>query len=277
MMARAFPSILPQMREEEIIDVTKIYSVVNGGYGSALVTKRPFRCPHHTISRVGLVGGGNKLTPGEITFAHRGVLFLDEFPEFPRSTLEALRTPMEDGIVTISRARGTMTFPARFIFIAASNPCPCGFLGHPKKSCHCSLLQISNYKKRISGPILDRIDIHVDVPPVDQEKLTSVTSAEKSAMIRHRVEDARLRQSRRLADSKVKTNGEMTVANIKKYCRLSSEATEILKFAITRFGLSARAYFKIIKVAQTIADISRRDIIEKIDISEAIQFRSKEN
>src|SRR3989338_1011618 len=277
MMARAFHSILPIMREEEIIDVTKIYSVVNGGYGSTLITQRPFRAPHHTISRVGLVGGGNKLTPGEITFAHRGVLFLDEFPEFSRSTLEALRQPLEDGVVTISRARGSVTFPARFIFLAASNPCQCGFLGHPKKSCHCSLLQISKYKKRISGPILDRIDIHIDVPPVEEDKLTSEFVSESSEKIRDRVIKSRLHQSKRLIDCNVKTNGEMTVAHIKKYCHMTEDATKLLKLAISRLGLSARGYFKIIKIAQTISDLSSKDKIEKTAIAEALQYRSKEN
>lgn len=276
LLSRSFPSILPSMDEDEIIEASKIYSVSGEGNGSSFMVTRPFRSPHHTISRVGLVGGGNKLTPGEISFAHRGVLFLDEFPEFPRSVLEALRQPMEDGIVTIARAKGSVTFPARFLLLCASNPCPCGYLGHPKKSCKCSLSQIANYKKRISGPMLDRIDLHVDVPPVEEAKLVGSHKAESSDTIRKRVEQARARQQKRFADTRIKSNGEMTPQQIKKSCILSKEAIELLKQAVSRLSLSARSYFKIIKIAQTIADLSGENTIKSAYIAEAMQYRVKE-
>lgn len=276
LLSKTFPSILPRMDEEEIIAVSTIYSVANKSHTNALVVCRPFRSPHHTISRVGLIGGGSKLTPGEVSLAHRGVLFLDEFPEFPRSVLEALRQPLEDGVVTISRAQGAVTFPARFVLLAASNPCPCGFLGHPKKSCKCSLSQIEKYKKRISGPLLDRIDLHLDVPPVDNEKLTGDDVSEDSKAIRKRVEKARSRQRMRFEDVLVKTNGEMTPQMIKQYCTFSKEGYLLLKQAVSKLALSARSYFKIIKISQTIADISGADRIDSACVSEALQFRVKE-
>lgn len=275
LLARSFPSILPSMDEEEIIEVSKIYSIAGGG-NSSFIINRPFRSPHHTISRVGLVGGGSSLTPGEISFAHRGVLFLDEFPEFPRSVLEALRQPLEDGVVTISRAHGSVTFPARFLLLSASNPCPCGFLGHPKKACRCSLNQISRYKKRVSGPILDRIDIHIDVPPVDEAKLTGEFQAENSLAIRKRVQKARLRQLKRFKDHHIKTNGEMNPNHIKKLCHISPDALNLLKQAVSRLSLSARSYFKVIKIAQTIADLKEQDTIVPMFVSEALQYRVKE-
>ena len=275
LLARSFPSIMPDMDEDEIIEVSKIYSVSRGGASSFVIT-RPFRSPHHTISRVGLVGGGSNLIPGEISFAHRGVLFLDEFPEFPRSVLEALRQPMEDGVVTISRAHGSVTFPARFLLLSASNPCPCGFLGHPKKNCRCSLNQISRYKKRVSGPILDRIDIHIDVPPVDEAKLTGEFISEDSTVIQKRVEMARARQLKRLKDHHIKTNGEMTPNQIKKICQISPEALFLLKQAVSRLSLSARSYFKVIKISQTIADLRQEDIIQPAFVAEALQYRVKE-
>jgi magnesium chelatase family protein len=273
MLCRAFPSILPLMDEDEILEVSKIYSIAGLLDNQSLVLSRPFRAPHHTISRVGLVGGGSNPQPGEITVAHRGVLFLDEFPEFPRSILEALRQPLEDGKVTISRAQGTLTFPSRFILLAASNPCPCGYLGHPKKACRCLPGQIIRYKKRLSGPLLDRIDLHLTIPPVEEEKLLSQTQAESSETVRGRVIEAREKQKKRFAGLKIKTNGEMGSSEIKKFCRLTDEAVSLLKQAISRFSLSARSYFKIIKVAQTIADLAKKDAIESPFIAEALQYR----
>jgi len=276
MLARALPSILPKMDEKEIVEVSKIYSISQVFMSSSFVVKRPFRSPHHTTSRVGLVGGGTKISPGEISLAHRGVLFLDELPEFPRSVLEALRQPLEDGVVTISRAQGSLIFPARFLFVGASNPCPCGFLGHPKKACSCSLGQVIKYKKRISGPLMDRIDIHIDVPPVKEDKLTASFNSEPSAKIRQRAEEARRRQQKRLKDKTTRTNGEMSSSQVRKFCKLSDEANNLLKQAISRLSISARSYFKIIKIAQTIADLSGKETIEAQFIAEALQYRVKE-
>ena len=274
MLSRAFSSILPPLDREEILEITKIYSVVGLLKNFDYITKRPFRCPHHTTSRIGLIGGGSNPTPGEISLAHRGVLFLDELPEFPRSTLESLRQPLEDGEVTISRAQGTLTFPSRFLLLGALNPCPCGFLGHPKKSCHCLPGSILRYKKRLSGPLLDRIDLHVDVPPVDEEKLTSVILLETSEKIRGKVVEARVRQKQRFKNSRLLTNGEMRSSDIKKHCILTDRATDLLKQAISRLSLSARGYFKTIKVAQTIADCEKQDKIDISHIAEALQYRS---
>lgn len=273
LLARSFPSILPAMTEQEIVEVSQIYSVTSGIKDAQLMLRRPFRSPHHTTSRVGLIGGGVKITPGEISLAHRGVLFLDEFPEFPRSVIEGLRQPLEDGFVTLSRALGTLTFPSRFILLAASNPCPCGYLGHPAKACKCSISQIMKYKKRISGPILDRIDLHIDVPPVDQIKLTGKAISEKSEVIRMRVEKARTRQSTRFKSISIKTNGEMSSQHVKEYCHLEEGAISLLKTAVSQFCISARSYFKIIKVAQTIADLEAHDTISQTCIAEALQYR----
>jgi magnesium chelatase family protein len=225
---------------------------------------------------VGLIGGGTKIAPGEISLAHRGVLFLDELPEFPRSVLEALRQPLEDGVITISRAQGSLSLPAVFLLLAASNPCPCGFLGHPKKTCRCSLSQVARYKKRVSGPLLDRIDIHIDVPPVEEEKLTGELSLEKSKIIRERVEIARERQRKRFRNEEIKTNGEMSSSQVRKICQLSDEAHNLLKQAVSRLSISARSYFKVIKIAQTIADLSGKEEIEASFIAEALQYRVKE-
>src|SRR3989338_247386 len=276
MLARAFPSILPRMDEQEIVEVSKIYSVTEAFKDNKFVVCRPFRSPHHTVSRVGLIGGSNRLNPGEISLAHRGVLFLDEFPEYPRSVIESLRQPLEDGIVTITRAVGTATFPARFILIAASNPCPCGYLGHDKKPCYCSMQQIMKYKKRVSGPILDRIDIHIDVPPVKKDDLSSVQDAETSLSIRQRVDAARSRQTQRFIHSLIKTNAEMTTHHTKKHCLIHNDAEQLLKQAFSKLSLSARSYFKIVKLAQTIADLDEKEEITTTHISEAIQYRVKE-
>jgi len=275
MLSRAFPSILPPLDKEEVLEVTKIYSIL-GLIDNGFILTRPFRSPHHTTSRIGLIGGGSNPLPGEVSLAHRGVLFLDEFPEFPRSVLEALRQPLEDGKVAISRAAGSLTFPCRFLLLAASNPCPCGFLGHPKKQCHCLPGIILRYRKRLSGPLLDRIDLHVDVPPVEEGKLMTAFVSEPSAKVRERVQNARGRQRKRFENLPVKTNSEMTTKEIKKFCQLTVEASNLLKQAIASLSLSARSYFKIIKIAQTIADLNGNEKIEADYIAEALQYRAKE-
>jgi magnesium chelatase family protein len=276
LLSRSFPSIMTPLDSEELLDVTKIYSV------AGMITKRhfsrvrPFRAPHHTISRNGLTGGGTNPSPGEISLAHRGVLFLDEFAEFPRFVIEALRQPLEDGFVTISRASGTLTFPSRFLLIAASNPCPCGYLGHPKKQCICMPGMVVRYKKRLSGPILDRIDLHVDVPPVDDDKLASREKSESSTAIRTRVLTASNIQKERFQGLSIKTNSQMSSAHIKKFCTMSEDAEHILKTAISTFNLSARSYFKVIKIARTIADLEGSVHIETEHIAESLQYRVKE-
>jgi len=262
------------MEKEEILEVTKIYSVAGLLHNQNFIASRPFRCPHHTTSRIGLVGGGSRPSPGEISLAHRGVLFLDEIPEFPRTTLESLRQPLEDGFITISRASGTLIFPSRFLLLAASNPCPCGYLGHEKKPCHCLPGTILKYKKRLSGPLLDRIDLHIDVPSVSEEKLTSNILSESSQKVRERVVKAREIQKKRFEGLKIFTNGEMSSAQIKKFCQLTPEAINILKQAISKLSLSARSYFKTIKIGQTIADLKGREKIEASYVAEALQFRS---
>lgn len=277
MLSRAFPSILPVMDKEERLDVSKIYSIAGLINGQGFAISRPFRKPHHTISRIGLVGGGTNPAPGEISLAHRGVLFLDEFSEFPRSVLEALRQPLEDGVITISRAAGSLTFPAKFLLIAASNPCPCGYLGHPKKVCHCLPGTILRYRKKLSGPLLDRIDLHVDVPPVEDDKLMNEDESEPSRRVRNRVIEARERQHKRFKNSSVKTNGEMKSREIKAFCHLSDGALDLLKQAISRLALSARSYMRIIKLGQTIADLEKQEIIESAHIAEALQYRAKED
>ncbi len=278
LLSRAFPSILPPMTRDEILEVTKIYSISgllkeNGGF----IVERPFRSPHHTISRVGLIGGGSKPKPGEISLAHRGVLFLDEFPEFPRSVLEALRQPLEDGVVTVSRASGSLTFPARFLLVAASNPCPCGYLGHPTRACTCTPYEIAKYKKRLSGPILDRIDLHVVVPPVEKEELVSSSpSGKTSKEIRERVSLARERQKSRFKGMRIKTNGEMGSREVKNFIHLSSKVEEYLLRAFDNLSLSARGYFKVLKLARTIADLDSREEIEMKDVAEALSYRNVE-
>lgn len=277
LLSKSLPSILPPLIKDEALEVTTIYSVSGQYHKHASQVTRPFRAPHHTTSRIGLIGGGSMPSPGEISLAHRGVLFLDEFAEFPRSVLEALRQPMEDGVVTVSRAAGTLSFPARFMLIAASNPCPCGYLGHPKRACKCMPGAIIKYRKRLSGPILDRIDLHIDVPPVEHDELTSVTNTgETSKAIRARVIEARLRQQRRFADLSISTNAEMKSSEVRALCKLNDAAIELLKQALTRLTLSARSYFKIIKVSQTIADLAGEDTISQAHIAEALQYRVKE-
>ncbi len=278
MIARALPSILPDLTESEALDVTKIYSVTGSlPPGKSLITERPFRAPHHTTSRIGLIGGSAHPLPGEISLAHRGVLFLDEFPEFPRTVLEALRQPMEDGIVTISRASGTITYPAKFMLVASSNPCPCGNFGNTLKKCICSPSQISRYQKRISGPIMDRIDLHVQVPAVKIEKLTGANVSESSSDIRMRVQAARSLQTKRFADTELSANSDMNTKDIKNFCSLSPEVLELLRQAATSLHLSARSFYRVIKVARTIADVAGVEAIDVTHVAEALQYRPTES
>jgi len=256
--------------------VTKIFSVA--GYlpkENSLITKRQFRSPHHSASAASLVGGGTFPRPGEISLAHRGILFLDEFSEFSRSVLENLRQPLENGIITISRAQGTLEFPARFTLVAAMNPCPCGNATDPEKACSCSPSSIIRYQAKISGPILDRIDLHIEVPRLKFEKLAENSQQEDSNSIRKRVEKARHIQKERFLDSKIVSNSEMESEQIKKYCQLDEASAELMKNALSRFYLSARAYFRIIKVARTIADLEEEENIKPKHIAEAIQYRFK--
>ncbi len=273
LLSRSFPSILPRMNKEEILEVAKIYSVIGDLKKNIFLGIRPFRSPHHTTSKNGLIGGGSIPVPGEISLAHRGVLFLDEFPEFPRAVLESMRQPIEDGLVTISRAAGSLTYPARFLLLAASNPCPCGYFGHPTRACVCAAGMVGKYQKRLSGPLLDRIDIHLDVPPVDVEKLSSVPTGENSVAIRARVMKARELQKKRFVDTKLQFNSEMNSSDVRKLCEIEPDAQQLLKRAVDKLSLSARSYFKIIKVAQTIADIGTYKKIEQIHIAEALQYR----
>jgi magnesium chelatase family protein len=276
LIARTMPSILPNLTLEEALEITKIYSV-SGELANnvALVTNRPFRAPHHTASGVALVGGGAFPRPGEISMAHRGVLFLDEFGEFPRQVLENLRQPLEDGIINVSRAAGNLTFPAKFILVAAMNPCPCGFHGDSEKPCVCSPMQIISYKKKISGPIIDRIDLHIEVPRVKFEKLSSAGGGETSREIKDRIEAARRLQKERLAETPFITNSEMNSEAVKKYCELDDASKNLMRSAVDQMHLSARAYFRILKLARTIADLASEEKISTPHIAEALQYRPK--
>jgi len=278
LLARTLPSILPKMTREEAIEVTKIYSVAGIlPTDRPLITERPFRAPHHSASGVALVGGGRFPRPGEISLAHRGVLFLDEFPEFPRQVLENLRQPLEDGIVTVSRAQGTITFPARFTLVASQNPCPCGYATDSEKRCICTPMQIANYRKKISGPLLDRIDLHIEVPRVKFEKLADENLSEGSEKIRERVELARERQSVRFKGLACVANSEMKNKEIKEFCQLDDSSVDLLRQAVAQMHLSARSYHRIIKLARTIADLSNSDEIQTVHIAEALQYRAKES
>ncbi len=278
LLARTLPSILPKMTNAEAIEVTKIYSVVGGiANDRPLITSRPFRAPHHSASAIALVGGGKFPRPGEISMAHRGVLFLDEFPEFPRFVLETLRQPLEDGIITISRAEGTLTFPARFMLVASQNPCPCGYASDPERNCTCSASGIVHYQKKISGPLLDRIDLHVEVPRIKFEKLSQENLAESSADIRSRVEMAREKQTKRFKGKNCTANSEMNNKEIKEFCKLNEESIDILRQAMARLHLSARGYHRILKLARTIADLAATDDILTEHVAEALQYRTKIN
>lgn len=277
MLARAVSGILPPLNEEEALEVTKIYSLTgNIPPGEGLITTRPFRVAHHTTSRIGLIGGGSNPHPGEISLAHNGVLFLDEFPEFSRATLEALRQPMEDGQVSITRIAGSVTFPARFILIAAANPCPCGFLGDPKKECKCTPRMIMKYQAKLSGPLMDRIDLHINAPAVDVEKLISSNAkpvTRNSKTIREQVIKAREIQNKRFRGLGIYTNANMKNKHIKEFCNLDPAALLLLKQAVNTYGLSARTYFRLIKVSQTIADLAGEKKILPHHVAEALQYR----
>ena len=262
MLAKTLVSILPKLTVPEALEVTKIFSVAGQlPRQTALVARRPFRSPHHTASPVSIVGGGTYPRPGEVSLSHRGILFLDEFPEFSRSILENLRQPLEDGFITISRAQGSLEFPARFTLIAAMNPCPCGNATDPEKACSCSPAAIIKYQRKISGPILDRIDLHVEVPRIKFEKLNEAFPAEPSASVRERVQKARDVQKTRFDNSRIVNNSEMDSVSIKNFCQLNPGSLELMKNAVSRFHLSARAYYRIIKVARTIADLEESEEI----------------
>ena len=287
LLARAVPSIMPSLSIEEALEITKVYSV--SGLLPAdtpLVTQRPFRAPHHTISHAGLVGGGQWPRPGEVSLAHRGVLFLDELPEFGPRVLEVLRQPLEDKVVTISRAQGTLTFPANFVLIAAMNPCPCGYYGDPTHECTCSLATVSRYQRRISGPLLDRIDIHLDVPRVEYDKLTDDRLGEPSAAVRARVERARAIQRERFGvdgdgtripqrGPRILTNADMGPNEVREHCRLDDSGRALLRAAVQQLGMSARAFHRILKLARTIADLDGAADIKTHHLAEALQYRPR--
>src|SRR5256885_1033461 len=276
MLAKRLPTILPPLEFEAALELTKIHSVAGLTGRAGLVTERPFRSPHHTISDAGLIGGGSVPRPGEVSLAHQGVLFLDELPEFDRSVLEVLRQPLEDQKVTISRAAMSLTFPASFMLAAAMNACPCGFWNDPTRECRCSPLQIQRYVGRISGPLLDRIDIHIDVPAVRFRELTGDAPPEtdSSATIRNRVLKARERQLNRFRDERIFSNAEMTPRMIRCHCRIDADSEQMLERAMTRLGLSARAYDRILKVSRTIADLEGSEEIRSAHVAEAVGYRS---
>jgi magnesium chelatase family protein len=276
LLAKTAITILPAMTLEESLEVTRIYSVAGLlATDKPLILQRPFRAPHHTASGVALVGGGTWPRPGEISLAHRGILFLDEFPEFPRPVLENLRQPLEDGVISVSRASGTLQFPAKFILIAAMNPCPCGYLNDPDRNCTCNPGQIIKYQKKISGPLLDRIDLHVEAPKVKFEKLADSELAESSAQIKERVQPARQKQQQRFKNLNIITNSEMTSRQAKDFCPLEEKTLQLLRQAVNQFGLSARSYFRILKIARTIADLAGQENILLEHVAEALQYRPK--
>ena len=272
LLARTLPSILPALTPDETLEATALYSAA-GLLRDSVVVEPPFRAPHHTASMVALVGGGRFPRPGEISLAHRGILFLDELPEFPRTVLESLRQPLEDGLVSVARAQGTVQFPARFIFVASMNPCPCGYATDGSKPCTCAPQQVLRYQKRISGPLLDRIDLHVSVPRVPPEKLLDTTPSESSALVRSRVVAARARQTARYAGTKLHTNSDLGPADVRRWCALPPEAAALLRAASDRLHLSARSFSRLLKVARTIADLSAADTLGTEHVAEALQFR----
>ena len=275
MLAKRLPGILPEMTFEESIETTKIHSIAGIlDKKNPLVTTRPFRSPHHTVSAAAIAGGGTIPKPGEISLAHNGVLFLDELPEFKRDVMEAMRQPIEDGKVTVSRVSGSLTYPSSIMLVAAMNPCPCGYFGHPTKQCICSQNTVRKYLNRISGPMLDRIDLHVEVPPVDYTALSSNAKEETSAEIRARVNKARLIQQKRYEGTGITCNARLTPRLAKIHCKMSDDAEKYLQMSFDKLGLSARAYDRILKVARTIADLAESEIIEKQHIYTAISFRS---
>ena len=275
MLARRVPSILPDLTFEESLETTKIHSIAGIlEKNVALITKRPFRSPHHTVSSISLIGGGRIPKPGEISLAHNGVLFLDELPEFNKNTLEVLRGPLEDKVVTISRINASLTYPCNFMFIASMNPCPCGYLGSREKECSCSEQSISRYIGKISGPLLDRIDIQIEVSQVKYQNLENNTKIETSQEVKKRVNDARKIQQDRYKKEKIYSNSALTPKLIEKYCKLDSKGKQILELAFNRLGLSARAYGRILKVARTIADLSNEKNILKTHVAEAVQYRN---
>jgi magnesium chelatase family protein len=276
LLARSLPSILPKMSRAEALEVTKIYSI-SGLLPSdtPLIMQRPYRAPHYTISNAGLVGGGHWPRPGEISLSHRGVLFLDELPEFGHNVLEVLRQPLEDKIVIISRAQGSVTFPANFMLLAAMNPCPCGYFGDPVKECTCSPSTISRYQKRISGPLLDRIDMFVQVPRIEYEKLADDHKGEPSETVRARVEESRDIQRKRFAGTRIHCNAEMSPSQVKLFCQVESEAQQLLKAAMQQLALSARAFHRVLKLARTIADLANEPAIHVSHLAEALQYRPR--
>jgi magnesium chelatase family protein len=274
MLAKRLPSILPTLSSEESIETTRIYSSLGRlKEGQPLLAVRPFRSPHHTISNAGLVGGGSPPAPGEISLAHHGVLFLDELPEFDRRTLEVMRQPLEDRTVTISRALRSTTFPANFMLVAALNPCPCGFRTDPRRNCSCSQPQVERYMQRISGPLLDRIDIHIEVPAVPFEELDSSRGGTSSAEMRDSVELARNRQEERFCDGAHHYNAQMSSQQLREFCPLDSTCKNLLRDSCNELGLSARAHDKILRVARTIADLEDSDSIQAPHLQEAINYR----
>lgn len=275
MLAKRIPSILPDMTFEETIETTKIHSISGVlPAGSPMVDRRPFRAPHHTVSPAGLSGGGKIPRPGELSLAHNGVLFLDELPEFNRSATEVLRQPIEDGTVTISRVSGTLSYPCSVMLVAAMNPCPCGYFGHPKKRCTCSPATVSRYLSRVSGPLLDRLDIHIEVPPVDFDELSSDGRSESSIDIKKRVNAAREIQNLRYKNKSISCNARITPSLLHEVCKMDDSALDLLKMSFDKMSLSARAYDRILKVSRTIADLEESELIKAIHIAEAVQYRS---
>lgn len=275
MLAKRLPSILPEMTMGEAMETTKLHSIAGVlPPGTPLITIRPFRAPHHTISAAGLSGGGPIPRPGELSLANHGVLFLDELPEFSRSSMEILRQPLEDGRITISRSASTLTYPCHVTLVAAMNPCPCGYFGHPVKACTCTPAAVSRYLSRVSGPLLDRLDLHVEVPPVDYKALESNEPEESSRVIRQRVARAREIQNHRYQGLEITCNARLTSHLLREICQTTDAARQLLQRAFDRLGLSARAYDRVLKVARTIADLDGADIIDSQHVSEAVQYRS---